>query len=160
LIEHAAGYHRAVPRFWRLFLVLAAVLLLWAGFAYNVTRPPDDRAYRRTVVQVAESVHDGVGTAWLVGREKLAGRVFETFATAGFDDALKAVGGAADQFAENEPPDGPSARLRDELAPLVASAVRWLGDAAHAADDKALRVAADALGPLADRLAAFVAANQ
>jgi hypothetical protein len=142
-----------------LFLVLAAVLLLWVGFAYDVTRPPDASAYRRTVVQVAASAHDGVGTGWLVGREELAGRVFGTFATAGFDDALKAVGGAADRFAEHAPPDRPSVRLRDELAPLLASAVRWLGDAAQAADDTALRVAVDALGSLADRLAAFLAAN-
>jgi hypothetical protein len=141
-------------------LVLVAVLLLWAGFAYDVTRPPDGRAYRRTVVQVAASVHAGVGTGRLVGREQLAGKVFGTFATAGFDDALKAVGGAADRFAEHAPPDVPSARLRDELAPLLASAVRWLGDAAQATDDKALRIAVDALGSLADRLEAFVAANQ
>jgi acyl-CoA reductase-like NAD-dependent aldehyde dehydrogenase len=139
---------------------LAALLLLWAGFAFDVTRPADQRDYRRTVVQVAESTHDGVRTGWLIGREQLAGRVFGTYVTATFDDAEKAVAGASKQFAAEAPPDKVSTRLRDELSPLVQSATRLLGDASEAADDNALREAVDALDKLADQLDAFVEANQ
>jgi hypothetical protein len=156
------GTTRVVGRFGKppLVIALVAVALFWAGFAYNLTRPPDASDYHRTVVQVAESAHDAVRTGWLIGREQLSGRVFGTFSTAAYDDALKGVAGASKQFAEVPPPDEASTRLRDQLAPLLNDAVRLLTDAAQAADDHALGDAVQALGPLADRLDAFVEANQ
>jgi len=149
-----------VRRFGKASIILAAVLLLWAGFAYDVTRPADRRDYHRTAVQVAESAHDGVRTGWLIGREQLADRVFGTFVTSTFDDAEKAVAGASKQFASEAPPDEASTRLRDQLNPLLRDAARLLGDASEAADDNALRQAVDELGKLADQLDAFVEANQ
>jgi hypothetical protein len=160
LIANRAGYTPVVRRYGRLVVVLAALLLLWAGLAYDVTRPTDYSAYHRTVVQVAESAHDGVRTGWLIGREQLADRVFGTFVTVAFDDATKAVSGASKEFAAEAPPDEASTRLRDELSPLLESAVRLLADASEAADDNALRTAVDELGKLADQLDAFVEANQ
>jgi acyl-CoA reductase-like NAD-dependent aldehyde dehydrogenase len=149
-----------VRRFGKVWIALAAVLLLWAGFAYDVTRPTDRREYHRTAVQVAESAHDGVRTGWLIGREQLAGRVFGTYVTATFDDAEKAVAGASKQFAAEAPPDEASTRLRDQLSPLLHSAVQLLADASEPADDSALRQAVDELGKLADQLDEFVEANQ
>jgi hypothetical protein len=149
-----------VRRFGKASIILAAVLLLWAGFAYDVTRPADRRDYHRTAVQVAESAHDGVRTGWLIGREQLADRVFGTFVTSTFDDAEKAVAGASKQFASEAPPDEASTGLRDQLSPLLRDAARLLGDASEAADDNALRQAVDELGKLADQLDAFVEANQ
>jgi acyl-CoA reductase-like NAD-dependent aldehyde dehydrogenase len=143
-----------------LWLVLVALVLLWAGLAYDLSRPSDQSTYHRAVVQVAESAHDGVRTGWLVGREELSGRVFGTFVTATFDDAEKAVAGASKQFAGEAPPDEASTRLRDQLSPMLQSAARLLGDASQASDDNALREAVDALGKLADQLDAFVEANQ
>jgi acyl-CoA reductase-like NAD-dependent aldehyde dehydrogenase len=160
LIVRRPGYTPVVRRFGKASISLAAVLLLWAGFAYDVTRPADQRDYHRTVVQVAESAHDGVRTGWLVGREQLAGRVFGTFVTTTFDDAEKAVAGASKQFASEAPPDEASTRLRDELSPLLQSAINLLADASEPTDDAALRQAVDELGRLADQLDAFVAANQ
>jgi hypothetical protein len=149
-----------VRRSGKISLVLAAVVLLWAGLAYDLTRPSDRRDYHRTVVQVAEAAHDGVRTGWLVGRQRLAGQVFGTFGDAAFGDATDAVAGASRQFAQAAPPDGQSARLGDQLRPLLQDAVRLLADAARATDDNDLRAAVDGLGPLAERLDAFIEANR
>jgi hypothetical protein len=161
LINIVSGHQLTMrPRLGKLPVVLAALGLLWAELAYSVRLPSDFNDYRRTVVQVAEAAYNATRTGWLTGRQKLAGQVFDTFAVAAFDDASKALAGASKQFAEQGPPDERSARLRDELNPLVQDAVRWLGSAAQAEDDEALRAAVDALGSLADRLRAFVEANQ
>ncbi len=144
----------------KLTIVLVALGLLWGEVAYSCSRPPDSEDYHRTVVQVADSAHNATRTGWLTGRQKLAGQVFDTFASAAFDDATKALAGASKQFAEQGPPDERSAALRDELSPLVEDAVRWLGSAAQAQDDEALRTAVEALGALADRVEAFIEANQ
>src|SRR6266542_426053 len=113
----------------KLTIVLVALGLLWGEVAYSCSRPPDSEDYHRTVVQVADSAHNATRTGWLTGRQELAGQVFDTFASAAFDDATKALAGASKQFAEQGPPDERSAALRDELSPLVEDAVRWLGSA-------------------------------
>jgi hypothetical protein len=125
-----------------------------------VTRPADAKAYHRTAVQVAESLHDGVRTGWLVGRAELDGRVFGAYTQAAFGDASDAVAGASKQFAAEAPPDPASARLRDQLTPLVTEAPRALADAQEAGDDAQLRRAVAALGRLADRLDDFIEANK
>ena len=147
-------------RFGKLWLIAAALLLLWAGFAYDVTRPADAKAYRRTAVQVAESLHDGVRTGWLVGRAELDGRVVGTYTQAAFGDATDGVAGASKQFATEAPPDAASATLRDQLSPLVSAAARDLADAQQAGDDARLRAAVAALDRLADRLDDFIEANK
>ena len=45
--------------------VVTALVLLWAGFAYTVSRPARASDYRRTVLQVAEAAHDAARTGWL-----------------------------------------------------------------------------------------------
>jgi hypothetical protein len=149
-----------VRRFGKAWLILAALVLFWAGFAYDATRPPDPKSYHRTVVQVAEATYNGVRTGWLTGREELAGHLFSTYSDAAFGDATKAVSGAAKQFAGEAPPDQASARLRDQLSPMVLEAMRQLGDAAQAENDAALRKAVDGLDALAEQLDAFVEANR
>jgi hypothetical protein len=50
-------------------IAVAAVVLLWAGFAYTVTRPADAKDYLRTALQVAESAHDAAVTGSLTARQ-------------------------------------------------------------------------------------------
>ncbi|WP_433362607.1 hypothetical protein ACQPZX_30625 [Actinoplanes sp. CA-142083] len=135
-----------------------AVALLWAGFAYNVSRPADAKQYQRTMLQVAEAAHDATQTGRLVGEQELAGNVTGAYAITAFGDATKALAGAQQKFAGEGPPDDRSAALRDQLSPLLSEAVLTLGDTAQAGDDKALRDGVRRLDVLAGKLSAFVTA--
>jgi hypothetical protein len=144
----------------RAVIAAAAVVALWAGFAYDVSRPADARDYQRTLVQAAESAHDAAQTAVLVGELELAGKVTGLFATTAFDDAAKALAGAEQKFAVQGPPDGASAARRDQLGPLLNTAVTALGDTAQAADDARLRDGVGRLKDLAGQLDDFVEAQR
>jgi hypothetical protein len=146
-------------RFGKITMAVVAPVLLWTGLAYVVTAPTSESDYHRTVVQVAEAAHDAARTGALTGRQVLEGKVFGAFATSAFDDSIKAMAGAQKQFAgEPPPPDERSRRWRDQLATLLLPAVLWLGDAASAVDDAALRAAIEHLDPLAEQLHDFIEA--
>lgn len=140
----------------RLVIAVTGVLLLWVGFAYTLTRPADAKAYLRTALQVAESVHDAAVTGAMITRAQVDGKVFGAFAVSAYDDASKGLAGAAKKLAEQPPPDPGSARIRDQLAPLVQSAARELGDATTAESDDARRAAADGLDRVANQLATLM----
>jgi hypothetical protein len=137
-----------------------AVAALWAGFAYDVSRPADAKSYERVLVQAAESAHDATQTAELVGELKLAGKVTEPFATTAFDDATTGLAGAEKKFAAGGPPDSTSASRRDQLGPLLSTAVTALGDTAEAVGDSELRDGVGRLKEVAQRLDDFVEAQQ
>jgi hypothetical protein len=138
---------------------VAAVVLLWGGFAYDVSRPADGKAYRRTILQVAEAAHDAAQTGRLTGEQQLADQVTTPFARTAFGDAAKALAGAEQKFAAEGPPDSASAELRDQLAPLLSTAVQVLGDTAEAGDDDTLRDGVHRLDSLAERLEEFITAH-
>ncbi|MFI7600315.1 hypothetical protein [Actinoplanes sp. NPDC049681] len=129
----------------RLGIAATALLLFWAGVAYQVSGPTAPEDYRRTMVQVAEATHDAAGTGALVARQQLAGQVFPTFADTAYDDASTALAGAARQLAAEPPPDPAGTAMRDRLAPLLRDTVKDLGDAATAEGDDQRRGAADRL---------------
>lgn len=139
-------------------IAASAIVIMWAGLAYQIARPADPGSYHRTLLQVAETAHDATQTGRLVGRQELAGRVTVLFARTAFDDSARALAGAQKKFAGQGPPDTDSAALRDRLSPLLADSVRALGDTAEAGDDAALRSGVDRLGVLAGRLDAFITA--
>src|SRR5690349_2421351 len=143
---HRSGNTTSVRRSAKIPVVLAALALFWAGYAYNSSRPADARAYHRTALQVAEAAHDAVRGAWLTGRLQLRDRLISPYRTAAFDEAETTLAGASKQFAEMAPPDDASRRLRDTLSPLVRDAQARLADAAEASDDGTLQAAVDALG--------------
>jgi hypothetical protein len=149
-----------MPRWGRSLLVLGAVLALWAGFAWTVSRPDDFAAYSRTIGQVAESTHDATRTGWLVGRQQLAGRLTATFAATAYADAGRTIAGAQQLFARAVAPDRRAMSLRDQLGPLLAEAVADLADAAGANDRAALASAVDRLGSVADRLDTFIGSHR
>jgi hypothetical protein len=144
----------------RAVIAAVAVVALWAGFAYDVSRPADARRYQRTLVQAAESAHDAAQTAVLVGELELAGKVSGLFATAAFDDAAKGLAGAEQKFAAQGPPDSASAARRDQLGPLLSTAVTALGDTSQATDDTRLRASVGRLKYVAVRLDDFVEAQR
>jgi hypothetical protein len=148
----------------RLLVTVAAfVVAVWGLVVFAVVKPASPTDYRRNVLQVAESAYNASRTGWLAGRQVLAGQVFPPFAEAAFDDAAKALSGAAKQFASESPPGAASRQLRDALAPLLDRAVRELGDASSAnddGDDDALRQAVDDLDRVAGQLDDFIEANQ
>jgi hypothetical protein len=136
----------------RLIIAATALLGLWAGLAYQVSQPPDVSGYLRTVLQVATSAHDAAATGVLVGRQQLRGQLTDAFATAAYDDAVRAVAGAQQKLATAVAPDDASAALRERLVPLVQDTVRHLSDATAARDDAALGHATDALEQTAGQL--------
>ena len=141
-------------------MAMTAVALLWAGLAYNLSRPADYQAYHRSVLQVAESAHDATQSGRLIAEQQLAGRVTTAFARTAFDDAGQALAGAQKKFAAQGPPDSRSAALRDRLGPLLAAAVTALGDTSQANDDSTLRTGAAELDALAQQLDDFITAHQ
>jgi hypothetical protein len=141
----------------RIAVAAGAVMILWAGLAYQVTRPAGYPDYSRTMVQVAESAHDAARTGQLVAQAQTAGRVTGPFSVAAYDDAAEGLAGAQKKFAGQGPPDDASRRLRDELSPLLAATVVALGDTAEAGNDRAREVAADRLGALAEKFQNFIA---
>jgi hypothetical protein len=136
----------------RLMIAVVAVLLLWAGLAYQLSRPQDASGYLRTALQVAASAHDAAATGALVGRQQLDGHLTDAFATTAYDDTLRAVSGAQKKLAAALPPDDPSTSLRDRLAPLVQATAWDLSKAATASDEEALRDAVDALDDTTQQL--------
>jgi hypothetical protein len=140
--------------------VALGLALLWLGYAVHSVQPATYADYHRTALQVAESAHDAVTSGVLAGRQELAGQVFAAFSETAFEDATRALAGAAKQFAEDPPPpDPPSRALRDTLAPLLSRATVALGDAAQAPGDAALRRAVNQLAALQERLDDFVTAH-
>ncbi|MCY1141608.1 hypothetical protein OWR29_26725 [Actinoplanes sp. Pm04-4] len=144
----------------RTAVAVTAVVLLWAGFAYNMSRPADYPAYKRTMLQVAASAHDATQTGRLTAQQKWADRITTAFARTAFDEAGQALAGAQKKFAAQGPPDPRSAALRDALAPLLAQAVTTLGDTAEASDDGTLRAGAAHLDTLAQHLDDFITAHE
>jgi hypothetical protein len=144
----------------RTVVAAIAVMTMWLGLAYDLSRPQEPSGYLRTLLQAAESAHDATQTGRLVGEQVLAGRVTTLFATAAFDDATTALAGAQQKFASQSPPDDRSAGLRDQLGPLLAQSVTALGDTVRATGDGPLRAGVTRLRDLAERLDDFITAQQ
>jgi len=150
------GYAARVNRRREIIIAASALAVLWAGLAYDRSRPVAPSSYHRTLTQVAEAAHDAASTGVLVAEQELAGRVTSAYTTAAFDDATSALAGAQRQFAAVAPPDPASAADRDRLAPLLGAAVRALGDTAAAPDDAARRDGVRKLGELTASLDEFL----
>jgi hypothetical protein len=160
LIDWLTGNDAVVKSTYRLAIAVLAVALLWAGLAYDLSKPTDAAGYLRTALQAADSAHDGASTGALIGRQQLHQQVFPAFAVSAYDDAEKALAGAQKKLAGTPPPDDTSAGLRDRVAPLVQAAVHDLGDAATATDDATLRAAVDALEHDAEQLGDLIEQHQ
>jgi hypothetical protein len=59
----------------------------------------------RTALQVAASAHDAAATGALTARQQLDGAVFAAFTVAAYDDATKALAGAAKKVSAGDPFD-------------------------------------------------------
>ncbi len=139
--------------------LVTALVLVWGTFGYFATKPTDVHDFRKTAVQSAQSAYFSVSTADIAVRAHLAGKTLDTYLRAALDDATKGVSGAAGEFANEQPVDQATTRLRDELAPLLSAAVRALHDlrkAEQAGDDAALRRYDEQLRPLRTKLDRFI----
>jgi hypothetical protein len=109
--------------------------------------------------KAARAALSGVRTADLAGHGELDGRVTRMFASQVVDQALQSVATAQQDLVQT-PPGAAEVGTRDGLLRLLTDAARVTGDlvgAVRRGDDTATRAAVDALGPIGDRLAAFVA---
>jgi hypothetical protein len=142
-------------------LVTAFVLLLgWLG--YRSTQPVSFHKYRTTAVQTAEAAQEAVRTTALTITAMLADKVTGPYVSVVLDTSVTSVSKAVAGFTELAPPDARTTAMRDELQPLLADAVRELGDVARAVDGGdtgAVRTAAAGLGDLGDRLDDYLDAH-
>jgi hypothetical protein len=145
-----------LPGGWSSVVVL---VVIWAIFGYFATKPTDVHDFRKTAVQSAQSAYFSISTADLAVRAHLAGKTLDTYLHAVLDDASKGVSAAASEFAGEAPIDEATTRIRDELAPLLAAAVRALQElrrAEESDDQQALRRYDQNLRPLRTRLNRFI----
>lgn len=146
---------RRLRRWWPLAVVL---VVLWGVAGYLIARPTSFHQYRRAAVQAAESGYDALATTQLTVGAQLDGKVTGPATDTTLDWAASAVAGAWQKFAALAPVDDETARMRDELAPALAAAVRVLGDV-RTAEDSGPTATAQALqrvDPVADQLSDFV----
>jgi hypothetical protein len=139
-------------------LIVAGWLLLALG-----SGPAGPHEYRTAARQAASGALSGVRTVVLAGRAKLGGKVLDPYLSVLFDNATEMARTTQSNLAGKSPPDDATRAIRDELAPLLADAVRDIGDvvlAADASDDTALVKAVDALARLGDQLSGFLARHR
>jgi len=139
--------------------VAAVVVLLLGWLGFSSTRPPDFHDYRKLAVESADSAYGAVRTASLAVTASLEHKAPGPYLSVMLDGCVRDASGAIGQFAQLPPPDAGTAAMRDELAPLLAEAVRQTGDvraAADRADPTGLRDAAAGLQALAERLDDFL----
>ena len=100
--------------------------------------PVSSDQYRSTVETSVQEAVSSVGTARLVGRTTLQGNAFRSYESTVVEDAREAVATATSDIAVLPVPDSDSARLRDEVLPLLQDSVRLIGDlgAALEGDDR------------------------
>jgi hypothetical protein len=116
--------------------VLSLVAVAWGGAGYLVTKPVDFHDYRVAAVGSAQAAHDALSTVALVAEARRQGRVMTPYAESTFDDARRALAGAAKQFTGVEPPDAACQAMHDELAPLLQKADRELPEVAAGEPDE------------------------
>jgi hypothetical protein len=139
--------------------LFVALVVLWAVVGYLLTKPTDFHDYRKAAVQSAESGYNAVSTAEITVRAQLDDKVTGPFSKTTLDWASSAVAGAWKQFAGVAPVDEATTAMRDELGPILLSAVRVLGDLTKAEDSGSPAATAHALGqlgPVADQLSGFL----
>jgi len=131
---------------------------VWAVLGYFLTRPPDFHDYRKAAVQAADSGYNALATAQLTVRAQLDGQVTGRFADGTLQRGSDALAGAWKQFSAATPVDAVSVGIRDELGPLLLSAVTVLGNLRLAEDAGAGQTAQAlaALDPVAGQLSDFV----
>lgn len=143
----------------RWIISIAVVLAVWmAGYAF-LSRSPDATAYRQTCVQAAQDAVDGLGTTRWSADAQGDRQLWGTYATANIEDARKMVRTARSSLAAQTPPDDASARLRDEVLPLLDQAERVFEelDAARSqGDTPAQYAAARKMQPIIDALRSFI----
>ena len=145
----------------RLIIVAAVALVSWGIWGYFLVKPVDHHDFRTAAVHAAQSTDDTVQTVLLAGQAELSGQVLPTYLQAVLDDSQDTLGGAAKRLTGYAPPDAATARMRDQLGPLILAAQRGVGDVTRAdrtGDDTALRAALTDLDGVGQRLGDFVEA--
>lgn len=134
------------------------VLAVWLVLAW-ASGGPSAHAYGVSVREAAAGTLSTVRTVILAGRADLAGQLFNPYLSTVLEDATTAARTAQSNLAHGAPPDPDSQRMRDEVAPLLAQAVRGIGDvslAVGARDDGGLAAALGRLTALTAELDAFL----
>jgi hypothetical protein len=138
---------------------IGALVILWMGGYACLSRDPDATAYRELCVQSAQSALDGLSTARLSTDRGL----LDTYQTSLSHDARQLIGQARTQLAGQVPPDGRSARRRDDLMPLLDQAERIYADLDKGrgdGDEQAVRDAAARSAATEEQLRRFIDGNR
>jgi hypothetical protein len=141
-----------------LIVLGAAVLAALVAIGVLSLLPSSYPSYRETAVSAAQESLSAARTLIVATQAAQQGRLLSPVLTTVVEDARGAASTAEQQISAEDVPDERSATLRDELTPLLADTVRYVGDVARAVDagdDVLLRTALDQLAATADDLADF-----
>jgi len=142
-----------------IWYVIGSGVMIMLAVVGLLLLPIDQAGYRDIAVKSAQGSLAAVRTVALVGRASLAGKAFSPYTDVLLGDAREAVATSQQDLAGAEVPGNSSARLRDEVLPLLADSAAAVGDAGMvlgAGDDDALRAAVERLDRLGDQRQSFV----
>jgi hypothetical protein len=139
--------------------VVGGCVLVLSGVGVLAMWPTDRAGYQDTAVHAAEGTLSAVRTLALVGQAELDGKVVDPYVRVVSDRIREAVATPTHDLAAEEVPDAESRALRDELLPLLSTAVAGVGDAAQALerhDRGQIAASVATLQRLGDRLEQFI----
>jgi uncharacterized Zn finger protein len=144
-------------------VALVVVVGAWLAIALRTAPGVDSHEFRKTTAQAAQGALDAAQTARLAGEAERDQHAFRGYVSPVLQNSQQGIGTALQTMAEQPTPGEAERRLREELVALLHEADRHTGDltAAVEQDDRErINAAVDGLGPVGDRLAAFVARHR
>lgn len=139
--------------------LVVVVVGAWLAVALLTARGVDSHEFRKTTTQAAQGALDAVRTARLAGEAERDQHAFQVYVSPVLENSQQGIGTALRRMAEQPTPGEAERRLREELVALLHEADRHTGDltaAVEQGDRKRMNAAVGGLGPVGDRLAAFV----
>jgi len=136
--------------------VIVAVLV---GLGVLSQRPADYTSYHKEALSSAEGALSAVRSLRLAVDASQHGRILPPVLKNMIDDSRTAATTAVQQLGDQDVPDERSARLRDEVSPLLAEAVSEISEAARAIDsddEDLLNKTLDRMAETADDLDDFI----
>jgi type II secretory pathway pseudopilin PulG len=144
-------------------IVVTVIVAVLVGLGVLSQRPADYTSYHKAALSSAEEALSAVRSLRLAVDASQQGRTLPTVLKNVIDDSRTAATTAVQQLGDQEVPDERSARLRDEVSPLLAETVSEISETARAidSDDTALlHRSSDRLGAIGDKLDDFVKRHQ
>jgi type II secretory pathway pseudopilin PulG len=144
-------------------VVVVGVVAAWLAIALLTAQGADSHEFRKTTTQAAQGALDAVQTARLAGEAERDQHAFQVYVLPVLQNSQQGIGTALQRMGEQPASGEAERRLRDELFGLLHEADRHTGDltaAVERGDREGINTAVRWLGPVGDRLTAFVVSHR